>query len=69
MPTYLIKSEVTITYQHSIVADTIQEAIEEVEDQQDDGTEIDSSMPVATQYTIEGQMGWNEVTNATFKED
>ena len=61
MPTYLIQSEITITYQHSIVADTIQEAIEEVEDQQDDGVEVDSSLPVATQYTIEGQMGWTPV--------
>lgn len=69
MPTYLIKSEVTITYQHSIVADTLQEAVEEVEDQQDDGTEIDSSLPVATEYTIEGQMGWNVVTNAIRRKD
>jgi CheY-like chemotaxis protein len=64
MPTFIIQSEITLTYRHSIVADTLQEAVEEVEDQQDDGVEIDSSMPVATQYTIEGQMGWNDVTDA-----
>lgn len=69
MPTFIIQSEITLTYRHSIVADTLQEAIEEVEDQQDDGVEIDSSMPVATQYTIEGQMGWNDVTNVIRRKD
>jgi hypothetical protein len=61
MPTYLIQSEVTITYRHSIVADSLAEAVEEVEDQQDDGTEIDSSAPVATSYSILGGCGWTPI--------
>ena len=62
MPNYTIKSKVTVTYIHDIYADSIEEAVASVEDGDDyDSYEEDSSPPVATEYTIEGQMGWNPV--------
>lgn len=64
--TFKIRAVVTITYEYEVRGDTIEEVVEFVEDgeMEDDGTEIDSSLPVATEYTTEGQMGWNEVTDA-----
>jgi hypothetical protein len=64
MPNYKIKTEVTVTYIHDVCADSIEEAITSVEDGDDhyDSYEVDSSPPLATEYTLEGQMGWNAVT-------
>tara|TARA_R110000822_G_scaffold170176_1_gene310063 strand:+ start:1151 stop:1348 length:198 start_codon:yes stop_codon:yes gene_type:complete len=62
MPTtYMLESTITTTYRHNVVADTLAEAIEMVEDEQDDGTEHDSSSPTVTRYATEGQMGWNNI--------
>ena len=66
MPNYKIKSEVTVTYIHDVYADSIEEAIASVEDGDDhsDSYEVDSSPPVATEYIIEDQGDWNDVTDA-----
>jgi hypothetical protein len=63
MPYYKIKAEVVVTYIYEVEADTVQEAIESVEDgEEHDCIEHDNTLPVATEYTIDGQMGWNVVT-------
>ena len=61
MPTFKLRSEVTTYYEHEVEADTLEEAIEVVEDDDDAGVEYDSSSFVVTAYAIEGQMGWNDV--------
>jgi hypothetical protein len=61
MPTFLIQSEVTIKYRHTITADTLEEAVEQVEDGEDDGVEVDSSAPRAVEYALLGQMGWSPI--------
>lgn len=58
MPTFKIKSEVTVTYTHDVEADTLEEAIAMVEDGEDDGAETDSSAPIAQYYAVDGRMGW-----------
>lgn len=59
MPRYKLKAEVTITYLYDIEAETLADAIARAEDDDDDSTELDSTAPVVTEYTIDGQMGWN----------
>lgn len=61
MPTFCIQAEVTLTYRHTVVADNLAEAIEEVEGSEYDGVEIDSSAPVATYYSIPGKVGWTPI--------
>jgi len=62
MTEFIIKAETTITTQHSVYADTLDEAIEVVEDQQFDefGEEVvlANSGLTATEYAMNGQMGW-----------
>jgi hypothetical protein len=66
MATFRIKAEVVVTYLYDVEADTIADAISAVEDgDEDDCMEHDSTAPRAVEYTVEGQMGWNEVTDAT----
>lgn len=60
MKTYIIKTEETITYRHEVEAETLEEAIEMVEDRID-GVEVDSSAHVPVAYAVEGQMGWTDI--------
>ena len=59
---FTVRAEVTVTYEYDVEADTVEEAVEFIEDgeMEDECVEIDSSMPAVTEYTIEGQMGWND---------
>lgn len=68
MPRFKIKAEQVVTYVYDVEADTIQEAVASVDDgdEEDNSYEVDSSLPVATEYTIEGQMGWNAVQEETY---
>lgn len=43
--TFHLKSEVVVTYEHTVHCDTYEEAVQWVEDQQDDGVEVDSTAP------------------------
>jgi hypothetical protein len=60
--TFKVRATVTITYEYEVMGDTIEEVTEFIEDgeMEDECVEIDSSLPSVTQYTIEGQMGWND---------
>jgi hypothetical protein len=51
----------TVTYGYEVEADTIEDAVDAVEggEMEDDCFELDSDLRV-TEYTIEGQMGWNQ---------
>ena len=62
MRTFKVKAEVVVTYVYELEAETFEEAISQVEDgEADDCVETDSSSPRAVEYTIPGQMGWNNV--------
>jgi len=51
----------TVTYEYEVMGDTIEEVAEFIEEgETDDCMEVDSTMPTVTEYTIEGQMGWNK---------
>jgi hypothetical protein len=64
MPLFRIKAEVVVTYTYDVEAETLAEAIGAVEDgEADDCMEIDSSGPTATEYALDGQMGWTDVTD------
>ena len=63
MTKFIIKAEQTVTYRYDVEADSIEEAIAMVEDEEaDDCSEVDSSAPRAVEYAVEGQMGWNVVS-------
>jgi hypothetical protein len=59
---FKVRATVTITYEYEVLGDTIEEVAEFIEDgeMEDECVEIDSSLPSVTEYTIEGQMGWND---------
>jgi hypothetical protein len=58
---FKIKADVIVSYQYEVEADTIEEAVELLEDGiTEDCAEIDSSTPAATEYAVEGVMGWNQ---------
>ena len=62
MPRFLVKAEDVVTYIFEVEAETIEDAIASVEDgDEDDCHEVDNTGMRAVEYTIEGQMGWNEV--------
>lgn len=64
MPNFMIKADVTVTYLYDAEADTIEDAIAAIEEgDNDDCMEHDSTLPTVTEYTIEGQMGWNAVAD------
>ena len=66
MPKFIIKAEEVVTYRYDVEADTIEEAIALVEDgEADDCVEIDSTAPRATEYAIEGRMGWSTVSGGS----
>ena len=60
--TFKVRATVTITYEYEVLGDTIEEVVEFIEEgeAEDECVEIDSSLPSVTQYTIDGQMGWND---------
>ena len=60
MPRFKVRTKVTTYYEHEVEAENLEEAIM-IAEEEDDGVEYDSSAPVATNYAIEGQMGWNDV--------
>ena len=55
MPTFKLRVEAKTYYEHEVEADTLEEAIEIVEAEDDRGS------LVAIEYAIEGQTGWNDV--------
>ena len=63
MPSFKIRATMTVTYEYEVEADTIEDAVDAVEG---GGTgvhdcfELDNGLPSVTEYTIEGQMGWNQ---------
>lgn len=61
MPSFKIRATMTVTYGYEVEADTIEDAVDAVEggEMEDDCFELDSDLRV-TEYTIEGQMGWNQ---------
>ncbi len=62
MTTYRIKAEVKITYMFDVEAESPWDAIDIVEnDEEEPSQEIANSAPVATEYAVEGQAGWNSV--------
>jgi len=61
MPTFKVRTQVTTYYEHEVEADNLEDALAIVEDDEHAGVEYDSAAPVATNYAIEGQMGWNDV--------
>ena len=61
MTRFIIRAEVTITYEYDLEADTLEEALALVEDDEVHSSEIDSTAPTPIAYTIEGQMGWNQI--------
>ena len=69
---FRVLATVSVVYEYAVTADTIEEAVEFIEDgdMEDECFEVDSSLPVVTSYTIQGQAGWNawppveEKTNA-----
>jgi hypothetical protein len=61
MPTFKIRAEEIVTYEFTVVADTIEEAVMAVEDgDEDDLRELGSSGFRVTEHTVPGQMGWND---------
>ena len=62
MPSFKIRATMTVTYEYEVEADTIEDAVDAVEggEMEDDCFELDSGLPSVTEYTIEGQMGWNQ---------
>jgi hypothetical protein len=60
--TFKVRATVTITYEYEVMGDTLEEVVEFIEEgeMEDECVEIDSSLPSVTQYTIDGQMGWND---------
>jgi hypothetical protein len=62
MPNFKIRATMTVTYIYEFEADTIEDAVDAVEgcEMEDDCFELDSDPPSVTEYTIEGQMGWNQ---------
>jgi hypothetical protein len=62
MTRFIIKAEEVVTYRYEVEADSLDEAIALVEDgEADDCMEVDSSALSATEYAVEGQMGWSPV--------
>ena len=66
MPEFRIKATETVTYEFTVEADTIEEAIEAVEDGDGDfvGVEVDSSGFTAVAHTVPGVMGWTQIERA-----
>ena len=59
--TFRVRATMTVTYEYEVMGDTIEEVAEFIEEgETDDCMEVDSTMPTVTEYTIEGQMGWNK---------
>ena len=60
--TFKIRATVCVTYEYEVMGDTIEEVVEFVEagEMEDECSEIDSSLPVVTEYAVEGQKGWNK---------
>jgi hypothetical protein len=58
MPRFKIRSFVMVYYDHDIEADTLEAAVQMVQDGEDDGVERDNAAPVAYEYAVDGQMGW-----------
>ena len=60
MPEFRIKATETVTYEFTIVADTLEEALAAVEDGDGDlaGVEIDSGGFTPVAHTVPGVMGW-----------
>lgn len=62
MPVFKVKAVVAVTYVYDVEAETIEDALAQVEEgEADDCHETDSSNPHPVEYTIPGQMGWNAV--------
>ena len=66
MPEFRIKATETVTYDFTVEADTIEEAIEAVEEGDGDftGVEVDSSGFTAVAHTVPGVMGWTQIERA-----
>jgi len=63
MNTYRIRAEQVVTYEFEVEAETIEDAIASVEDdEQTDMHEVGSSGFIVTVYTLPGQIGWNQRT-------
>lgn len=58
MPEFRIKATEAVTYEFTVEADTIEEAIAAVEDGDEDGVEVDSSGFTVVAHTVPGVMGW-----------
>lgn len=60
MPAFRLKATETVTYEFTVEAETIEEAIEAVEDGDGDfaGVEVDSSGFTVKAHTVPGVMGW-----------
>jgi hypothetical protein len=59
--TFRVQATVRVIYEYEVVGDTIEEVAEFIEDgeMEDECFEVDSSLPVVTSCTIQGQAGWN----------
>ena len=58
---FILRAETTETYQYTVYATSLEEAIAMVEEgeAEDDCVEVDGSGPRVIAYALDGQMGWN----------
>lgn len=60
--TYKIRSVIHVYYESEVEAHSPQEAVEIIESGEwDAGVQTETSGHIAEEYTIPGQMGWNDV--------